>query len=161
MEIKRVTKSTFADDKCPSAFYEALFGKLYQLCREVAPGHKFRFKAKLFSLAASTVKLRLAAFPWASFRAKHLHTLLDHDGDIPAFLKEKIRRSFLPACSPELNLDELANQDIKSNIPRRGKPDDKPKLTGMRRAFLRSRQRRPERVKECFEGKYMAYAKAV
>jgi hypothetical protein len=34
-----------------------------------------------------------------------------------------------------LNPDELANQDIKSNIFRSGRPDDKPKLMGMLRVY--------------------------
>ena len=43
----------------------------------------------LLSLDATTIKLCLALFPWASFRQAKggikVHTLLDHDGHIPAF----------------------------------------------------------------------------
>jgi len=74
--------------------------------------------------------------------------------------EDKIRLFFLPAYSPELNPDELANQDIKCNLFRTGRPDDKPKLMAMLRGFLRSRQRRPTRVKRHFEGKFVSYAKA-
>lgn len=70
--------------------------------------------------------------------------------------EDKIRLFFLPAYSPELNPDELANQDIKSNLFRTGRPDDKPKLMGMLRGFLRSRQRRPSKVKRYFEGKFVS-----
>jgi len=45
-------------------------------------------------------------------------------------------------------------------IFRDGKAKDKPELMGKRRGFLRSRQRRPHKVKKYFEGKYVAYAKA-
>jgi len=74
--------------------------------------------------------------------------------------EDKIRLFFLPSYSPELNPDELANQDIKRNIFRDGKAKDKPELMGKLRGFLRSRQRRPAKVKKYFEGKFVDYAKA-
>lgn len=62
---------------------------MYSLCAAKAPKHKFRFKSRLFSLDATTIKLCLSLFPWASFRQAKggvkMHTLLDHDGYIPAF----------------------------------------------------------------------------
>jgi hypothetical protein len=66
----------------------------------------------------------------------------------------------MSSYSPELNPDELANQDIKRNILRKGKAKDKPELMGKLRGFLRSRQRCSAKVKNYFEGKYVAYAKA-
>jgi putative transposase len=87
---KPVARSTFADanNSRPYSFFEALFGKLYRLCLPKAPGHKFSFKNKLFSLDASVVDLCLTLFPWAKFRTTKagikLHTLLDHDGCLPA-----------------------------------------------------------------------------
>jgi len=75
--------------------------------------------------------------------------------------EDKVKLFFLPSYSPELNPDELANQDIKSNIFREGRAKDKPELMGKMRGFLRSRQRRPARVQKYFEGKHVAYAKAV
>jgi len=73
-----------------ASFYEALFGRLYQQCLPLAPKHKFRFKNKLYSLDATVVSLCLSVFPWASFRRTKagvkLHTLLDHDGYLPAFV---------------------------------------------------------------------------
>ncbi len=67
-----VARSTFADahSKRPAEFFQALFGKMYQRCPTVPPGHKFRFKAKLFSFDTSVVKLCQSAFPWADFSAK-------------------------------------------------------------------------------------------
>jgi hypothetical protein len=91
--LRSVARSTFADanSKRPAEFFQALFGKMYQRCATVAPGHKFRFKAKLFSFDSSVVKLCLSAFPWADFRAKRggmkLHVVLDHDGYLPAFVR--------------------------------------------------------------------------
>ena len=54
---RHVTRSTLArvNEQQPSAFYEALFGKLYTQCRSVAPLHGFRFNNKLYSVDASTI----------------------------------------------------------------------------------------------------------
>lgn len=89
--LKTVARSTFADanNSRPVAFFQDLFAEMYRLCAAKAPKHKFRFKSKLFSLDATTIKLCLSLFPWASFRQTKggikMHTLLDHDGHIPAF----------------------------------------------------------------------------
>jgi len=91
--LRSVARSTFADanSKRPAEFFQVIFGKLYQRCSSVAPGHKFRFKAKLYSFDSSVIKLCLSAFPWASYRAKRgglkIHTILDHDGYLPAFVR--------------------------------------------------------------------------
>lgn len=89
--VGKVARSTFSDaNNARSAeFFKALFGKLYLRASAAAPGHKFRFRPRLFSLDASTIKLNLESYPWAVFRKKRggikLHLLLDHDGYIPAF----------------------------------------------------------------------------
>jgi transposase len=75
--------------------------------------------------------------------------------------KGLIRLFFMPSYSPELNPDELVNQDVKSNALRDGKAKDKSELMGKTRSFMRSRQRQPEKVKRYFDGKHVAYAKAV
>ena len=90
--VKPVARSTFADanNKRPASFFAALFALMYRRCQPVAPKHKFRFKNKLFSLDATVVSLCLSLFPWARFRRTKggikLHTLLDHDGYLPAFV---------------------------------------------------------------------------
>jgi hypothetical protein len=92
MGVKPVPRSTFADanNKRPASFFAALFAAMYRRCQPVAPKHKFKFKNKLYSLDATTVSLCLSLFPWASFRRTKagvkLHTLLDHDGYLPAFV---------------------------------------------------------------------------
>ncbi len=89
--LKNVARSTLADanNSRPVGFFQDLFGEMYGLCAAKTPKHKFRFKSKLFSLDATTIKLCLSLFPWASFRQAKggikMHTLLDHDGYIPAF----------------------------------------------------------------------------
>src|SRR3974390_1585998 len=90
--VKPVARSTFADanNKRPASFFAALFASMYRRCQPLAPKHKFRFKNKLYSLDTTVVSLCLSVFPWASFRRTKagvkLHTLLDHDGYLPAFV---------------------------------------------------------------------------
>jgi len=87
-----VARSTFADanNSRPASFFEALFARMYHRCRSIAPQHKFRFKSKLYSLDATVIDLALSLFPWASFRrtkaAIKLHTVIDHEGYLPAFV---------------------------------------------------------------------------
>lgn len=74
--------------------------------------------------------------------------------------KDKIGLFFLPAYSPELNPDELVNRDVKRNIFRNGRAKTKPALMSKLRSFLRSKQRRPAKVKKYFKGKFVTYARA-
>ena len=87
-----VKKSTLADanNRRPAEFFQTFFERSYQRCAALAPmKKKFKFKNKLYSLDASTIDLCLSVFPWAKFRSTKggvkLHTLLDHNGYIPAF----------------------------------------------------------------------------
>lgn len=88
VSVKRTTLSR-ANQHLSSNFYEALFGKLYQRCQQGAPGHRFRFKHKLFSLDSSLLDVSLKVFPQREYNkmkaAYKLHVGLDHDGLIPAF----------------------------------------------------------------------------
>jgi len=100
--VKPVARSTFADanHQRPASFFEALFGLMYRRCQPLAPKHRFKFKNKLFSLDATVVSLCLTLFPWAAFRRTKggikLHTLLDHDGYLPAFV------AVSPAREPDI-----------------------------------------------------------
>ncbi len=100
--VKPVARSTFADanNQRPASFYEALFGLMYRRCQPLTQKHKFKFKNKLFSLDATVVSLCLSLYPWASFRRTKggikLHTLLDHDGYLPAFV------AVSPAREPDI-----------------------------------------------------------
>ena len=55
-----------------------------------APKHKIKLNRKLYILDATTIDLCLTLFPWARFRkaksAIRLHTLMQADGSLPAFL---------------------------------------------------------------------------
>jgi hypothetical protein len=51
---------------------------------------KFRIKSKIFLLDASTITLSLSLYDWAKYKTKKgavkLHTLLDYDGNLPAYV---------------------------------------------------------------------------
>jgi putative transposase len=89
---KKVKRSTLSDanNKRSYLIYKELFFSLFQRAQTIAPKHKLRLDRKLFYLDASTIDLSLKLFPWARFRktksAVRLHTLLDADGLLPAFL---------------------------------------------------------------------------
>lgn len=87
--VKRSTLSDANNDR-PSDFFKDLFMHQYSKCAAVAPAHKFDFPHDLYSLDASTIDLCLSLCPWAKFRKTKggikLHTLLDHNGHIPAFV---------------------------------------------------------------------------
>lgn len=72
--------------------------------------------------------------------------------------RKQIRLFFLPGYSPELNPDELLNQDVKTNAVGRKRPHDKPELIGNVRRFLRSTQRRPYKIRNYFLEPHVCYA---
>lgn len=51
---------------------------------------KFRIKSKIFLLDATTISLCLSLFDWAKYKTKKgavkMHTLLDYDGHLPAYV---------------------------------------------------------------------------
>jgi hypothetical protein len=85
---KRSTLS-YANAHRPWEIYQAVFYQLLARCKAIAPGHRFRFRNKLYSLDASVIDLALSLFEWARFTqtkgAVKLHLLLDHDGYLPQF----------------------------------------------------------------------------
>ncbi len=74
--------------------------------------------------------------------------------------RDRIERFFLPAYSPELNPDELLNQDVKSNALGRRRPRDSDELMAALRAYLRSTQRQPEVICSYFAEENVRYAAA-
>lgn len=75
--------------------------------------------------------------------------------------EENISLFFLPPYSPELNPDELLNQDLKSNALRSRRPSTSGELLKKTRSFLRSKQRKPKKVARYFEAKLVRYAMVV
>jgi len=73
---------------------------------------------------------------------------------------EKIRLFFLPGYSPELNPDELLNQDVKSNTIRKNRPGQQDELVKNVRSYLRKRQMQAHIVAKYFHGKHVRYATA-
>jgi len=72
--------------------------------------------------------------------------------------EQHISLFFLPGYSPELNPDEMLNQDVKSNALGRKRPHDQKQLLAGIRGYLRSRQRQPHIVKNYFNEKHVRYA---
>jgi len=73
---------------------------------------------------------------------------------------DRIRLFFLPSYSPELNPDELLNQDVKTNALGRQRPRDKLEMLANIRSYLRSTQRRPAIVRAYFQEEHVRYAAA-
>jgi len=71
---------------------------------------------------------------------------------------EEIRLFLLPGYSPELNPDELLNNDVKSNAIGRRRPHDLAEMKAEARSYLRSRQRQPEVVRSYFAEEHVRYA---
>ena len=71
---------------------------------------------------------------------------------------DKIRIFFLPAHSPELNPDELLNNDVKSNAVGRERARNLPEMEGNVRGYLRSTQRHPDIVCSYFHKESVRYA---
>ena len=72
--------------------------------------------------------------------------------------RDCIEMFFLPGYSPELNPDELLNQDVKTNAVGRQRAKDQWELISNVRSYLRSTQRRPDIVKAYFEEEHVRYA---
>ena len=71
---------------------------------------------------------------------------------------EQIRVFFLPSYSPELNPDELLNQDVKTNALGRVRPINVQEMMDNVRSYLRITQARPTVVKNYFCERHVRYA---
>lgn len=69
-----------------------------------------------------------------------------------------IRIFWLPSYSPELNPDELLNQDVKTNALGRVRPLNLPEMMDYVRSYLRITQRSPRLVKNYFREPHVRYA---
>jgi len=72
----------------------------------------------------------------------------------------QIRTFYLPGYSPELNPDEMLNNDVKANAVGRHRPHDQKELVHNVRGHLRKRQGDPELVKRYFHAESVRYAAA-
>lgn len=71
---------------------------------------------------------------------------------------DQIRLIFLPAYSPDLNPDEMLNQDVKTNAVRRQRPRILQDLMNNVRSYLRRRQRQQAVVRNYFKAPSVQYA---
>lgn len=71
---------------------------------------------------------------------------------------DQIRLIHLPGYSPELNPDEMLNQDVKSNAVGRRRAKTQFGMIADTRSYLRSRQRQPHIVKRYFQEEHVRYA---
>lgn len=146
----------------------------------VIPGTGKRFRCNLLSAITNRGKLAFMVFEGSFVTAVFLgflRRLIRHAGR-PVFLivdahpvhvaagverwvqrhRHQIRLFFLPGYSPELNPDELLNQDVKTNAVGRKRPRHKTELLGNVRRFMRSTQRRPAKVQSYFRHPKVRYA---
>jgi len=73
---------------------------------------------------------------------------------------EQIEMFYLPSYAPELNPDELLNQDVKSNALGRRRPSDQADMMAQVRGYLYSTQRQPHIVQNYFKESHVRYAAA-
>lgn len=66
----------------------------------------------------------------------------------------------LPGYAPELNPDELLNQDLKSNVFKAGRPRTPDELVRQTRTYLAATQKRPDIVQAYFHEAHVQYASA-
>ena len=74
--------------------------------------------------------------------------------------RPRLELFFLPGYAPELNPDELLNQDVKANALGRQRPADQAQMIGLVRQRLRHTQRRPHLVQSYFREDHVRYAAA-
>lgn len=72
--------------------------------------------------------------------------------------QDRLRLIQLPGYSPDLNPDELLNQDVKSNALGRRRPADQDEMIGDVRSYLRSTQKQPSVVRNYFQHETVQYA---
>ena len=72
---------------------------------------------------------------------------------------DQISLFYLPGYSPQLNPDEMLNQDVKSNAVGRRRAKNQKELVANTRSYLRSRQRQPHIVKRYFQEEHVRYAR--
>jgi transposase len=145
----------------------------------VIPGTGRRFRCNVVSTVTNRGQLAFMVFPenfTERICIRFLRRLLKHAGrkvfwivdrhpvhrgsKVTGWLgqnRPKIERFFLPAYSPELNPDELLNQDVKSNAGRH-RPKDLTELVRNTRGYLRGTQRRPDIVRNYFNAEHVRYA---
>ena len=81
--------------------------------------------------------------------------------EVKAWLSEHTQHLelfFLPGYSPELNPDELLNQELKATVFQQGRPKNKNELKSKLKAKLYSIQKHPGKIKAYFKKDSVCYA---
>ena len=146
----------------------------------VIPGTGQRFRCNMISTITNRGRLAFMVFT-QSFTAgvmiDFLKRLIRHAGrkvflivdGHPVHRSKKLKQwlethtteielFYLPGYSPELNPDELLNQDVKSNALGRRRPQDRNELVDTVRSYLRSTQKQPQIVMNYFKQDNVFYA---
>ncbi|MBK3823929.1 IS630 family transposase [Paraburkholderia aspalathi] len=71
---------------------------------------------------------------------------------------KRLRLIRLPGYCPELNPDELLNQDVKTNALGKSRPTSKADMIGTVRRHLHRRQKEPHVIRNLFKEKHVSYA---
>ncbi|MFC4343232.1 transposase, partial [Cupriavidus numazuensis] len=71
---------------------------------------------------------------------------------------ERLRLIRLPGYCPELNPDELLNQDVKTNAMGKSRPTNKAEMIDSVRRHLHRRQKQPHVIRNLFKEKHVRYA---
>ena len=72
--------------------------------------------------------------------------------------RERLRLIHLPGYCPELNPDELLNQDVKTNALGKSRPTDRAQLMTRVRSHLHRRQKQPSLIRRLFQEQHVRYA---
>ena len=118
---------------------------------------KERFRMKVFVnflrrlVRQSDRKVFLIVDSHPVHRSKKVHAWLKRH-------QQHIRLFFLPSYCPDLNPDEMLNQDVKSNAVGRRRAVNQFELMRNVRGYLRSRQRQPHLVTRYFQEEHVRYA---
>lgn len=148
----------------------------------VIPGTGRRFRCNVISTVTNQGTLTFMVFPQrftAQVMIRFLRRLLrqaqrkiylivdghpvHRSGKVQRWVEQhqgQLRLIQLPGYSPELNPDELLNQDVKSNALGRRRPRDRDEMVGEVRSYLRSTQRQPHLVRRYFQHESVRYAAA-
>jgi hypothetical protein len=70
----------------------------------------------------------------------------------------KIELIIMPGYAPELNPDELLNQDLKRGVFKSKRPENSHELIEQTRTFPRATKKQPKRVQSYFREENVAYA---
>ena len=71
---------------------------------------------------------------------------------------KRLRLILLPGYCPELNPDELLNQDVKTNAVGKSRPRHKTELLATMRRHLHRRQKQPTLIRNLFRERHVQYA---